>query len=682
MNGMWKKTGFRIFLLLCLVLFFSVHAGAKTKVRISRIRIKSNYGKIVHVGKGKKVKVTTKVTVRPNKASNKGIRYRSKNRRIARVDSAGQVRGIKIGTTRIYAVSKKIPKRKGSLKVRVVRPMTKIILKENSKTVKTGERFELKKKVVPSNSGFKQVVWSSSVPAVAKVSASGRVTALRPGNTKITAKAVDGSGTKAVCKVAVQSPDTVNLTSVRALSETTVRVKFDREIALTKEQFSVSGKFYMAGDNNKKYTVSRMRSYGNTTYDLRVKRGSTFEKNMMLQVKADALPGNGTKRMETQVSFVKESPPADRYVTAESGNYILPVRFDLSEYGYGALTYQVKNLPDGIGYVIKDNAIVFTGKTAAAYCGKETVITATDEMEREIKANLYWYIGSGQEIVGYARDKSIVVGEELAAEEDVIQVTGGSGQYEYVFAGLPDGFEGDAESGKVSGKTQTPGAYPVQVTISDAEDKNKRIAVSFVLNVESGHTLWGRVKDSQGMAMADVCVRFTREDGTNTYQAVTDQDGSYMLRVVSGIYHGEAAVNTGDILSDELCEYEVRGDTYMEFSPECYRVELQYDEAKYSLEGRWKSKISDGTFYDGSRVIYAAEGRHDIYAYATNTDEISETQTRVLLQAEFVVSDSGLTVAAAVTEIPAEDSPGVETKTPEAGKGSQKEQKKVEEKRC
>lgn len=679
---MWKKTWFRIFLLLCLVLFFSVPAGAKNKVRISRIRIKSNYGKIVHVGKGKKVKVTTKVTAKPNKASNKRIRYQSKNKRIARVNASGEVRGIKIGTTRIYAVSKKVPKRKGSLKVRVVRPMTKITLKETSKTVKTGEKFELKKKVFPSNCGFKQVVWSSSVPTVAKVSASGRVTALRPGNTKITVKAVDGSGTKAVCKVAVQSPDTVNLTSVRALSETTVRVTFDRGITLAKEQFSVSGKLCMAGEGGKKYIVSRMRSYGNSTYDLRVKRGSTFEKNMMLQVKVDALPGNGTKKMETQVSFVKGSPPEDKYVKAESGTYLSPVRFDLSEYGYGALSYQVKNLPDGISYVVRDNTLVFMGKTAAAYYGKETVITAVDETGREIKANLYWYIGSEQEVVGYAKELSLVTGEEIAEETDVIQVAGGSGEYEYAFAGLPEGIAGNEKTGKMSGKAQCAGVYPVQVTITDAKDKNKRIAVSFVLNVENGYTLWGKVKDSQGMAMADVSVVFTRESGKNTYQAVTDQDGNYVLRVVSGIYHGEAAVNTGDIITDELCEYTVQGDAYMEFSPECYRVELQYDTQKYLIEDGWKSRIQNGAAYDGGRIIYAAEGRHDIYAYAMGTDGISGTQTRVLLQAEFVIADSGLSVVAAETEVPAEDTPGVETKTPEAGKGSQKEQKKVEEERC
>lgn len=275
---MRRHTGLGIVWMLCLVLLFSADVEAKSKVRISRIRIKSNYGKIVHVGKGKKVRVTTKVTVRPNKSSNKGIRYQSKNKRIARIDAAGQVKGIKLGTTRIYAISKKVPKRRGSLKVRVVKPITKIILKETSKTVKTGERFELKKKVVPGDTGFKQLVWSSSVPSVAKVSASGRVTALRPGNAKITAKAVDGSGTKAVCKVAVQSLDTVNMTSVRALSATTVRVSFDREIALTQSQFSMSGKFCTAGGNNKTYKVSRLRNYGNKTYDLRVERGSTFEK--------------------------------------------------------------------------------------------------------------------------------------------------------------------------------------------------------------------------------------------------------------------------------------------------------------------------------------------------------------------------------------------------------------------
>lgn len=659
---MRRHTGLGIVWMLCLVLLFSADVEAKSKVRISRIRIKSNYGKIVHVGKGKKVRVTTKVTARPNKSSNKGIRYQSKNKRIARIDAAGQVKGIKLGTTRIYAISKKVPKRRGSLKVKVVKPITKIILKETSKTVKTGERFELKKKVVPGDTGFKQLVWSSSVPSVAKVSASGRVTALRPGNAKITAKAVDGSGTKAVCKVAVQSLDTVNMTSVRALSATTVRVSFDREIVLTQSQFSMSGKFCTVGGNNKTYKVSRLRNYGNTTYDLRVERGSTFEKNMLLRVNVSTLPGNGTKMMETQVSFVKESPPADTYATGESGRYIEPLRFDLSEYGYGALAYQVKNLPSGISYVVRDNVLVFTGKTSEAYFGKETIITATDEMEREIKAKLYWYIGSEQEIVGYARDKSLVTGEELKERDCLVQVVGGSGQYNYAFSGLPEGIEGDAETGKLSGQAQVPGSYQVQVMVRDREDESRKIAVSFLLTVESGYMLWGTVKDSQGLAMPDACVIFSREDGDNTYQVRTDGEGNYVLRVVSGTYHGEAAVNTGDVISDELCEYTVAGDSYLEFSPECYRVEIQYDETQYVLEEGWMSGIQDGVAYDGSRVIYAVAGNHDLYAYARRTDEASGKEKRYLLRAQFTVSDTGVTIAAVVSEIPVEvETPEVET---------------------
>ena len=327
------------------------------------------------------------------------------------------------------------------------------------------------------------------------------------------------------------------------------------------------------------------------------------------------------------------------------------------------LAYQVKNLPAGIGYVVRDNVLLFTGKTSEAYFGKETVITATDEMGREITAKLYWYIGSEQEIVGYARDKSLVAGEEMNEQDSLIQVVGGSSEYKYAFSGLPGGIKGDAETGKLSGQAQVPGSYPVQVMVTDREDDSRKIAVSFLLTVEGGFTLWGTVKDSQGMAMPDVCVIFNREDGDNTYRTRTDGEGNYMLRVVSGTYHGEAAVNTGDLISDELCEYVVAGDSYLEFSPECYRVEIQYDETQYLLEEGWKSKIQDGAAYDGSRVIYAAAGNHDIYAYARRTDETTGKEERYLLQAQFTVADAGVTIAATVAEVPVEvETPEVETR--------------------
>ncbi len=654
-------------------------AKAKSKIKVRRIRVKSNYGKIVHVGKGKKIRVSTTVTVRPNKAANKGVRYRSGNKRIARVSSGGWVRGIKVGTTRVYAVSKKNKKKKGSIKVRVVKPLTKIILSEKEKTVKVGDKFTLKKKVVPSDSGFKTVVWKSSASSVAKVSSAGRVTALRPGNAKITAKAVDGSGTKAVCSVKVQSVDTVNMTSVRALNGVTVRVQFDREISLAKDNFSVSGRSSATGSYNKSYVVRRIRNYGGTTYDLTLRRGHTIEKGSLLRVGVGSLPGNGTKAIEAEAAFVRETKPEDRYVRGEEGTYITPYTFDLSEYGYGALVYDVGTLPDGIRYDIRDNRIIFTGKTKQSYFGKTTTILAVDERDREIKANVYWYIGSKDDIVGYAKNLSLVAGEEISGGcGRNIFLAGGSGRYRYAFTGLPAGIKGDPDTGEVTGVCQTAGTYHIQAMVTDRDGDAGRIAVSFDMIVESGYTLWGEVKDAQGLPMPEVKVEFVGEnagglsgyagdfpgDGGDfpdyagdfpgdfsdvAYSAVTDSEGRYSVRVVGDVYYGTVAVNetgrTETAIRDDICEYSVKGDACVDFSLECSRVTLSYDQDVYTREEPyWNSRIIEGAVYEGDSLIYVANGPHDIFIYAKKRDPVTGIQIPCILEAEFTVSGAGISV--------------------------------------
>lgn len=58
-------------------------------------------------------------------------------------------------------------------------------------------------KILPLNAYNKSVRWSSSNKAVATVSSNGTVKAVGPGAAKITARAADGSGKKAVCTVKV-----------------------------------------------------------------------------------------------------------------------------------------------------------------------------------------------------------------------------------------------------------------------------------------------------------------------------------------------------------------------------------------------------------------------------------------------------------------------------------------------
>lgn len=71
--------------------------------------------------------------------------------------------------------------------------------------LRPGHSSKLKVAISPSTAARKKLKWTSSNSKVAKVSASGKVTALKKGTCKIKAKALDGSGTVGAIKVTVFS---------------------------------------------------------------------------------------------------------------------------------------------------------------------------------------------------------------------------------------------------------------------------------------------------------------------------------------------------------------------------------------------------------------------------------------------------------------------------------------------
>ena len=82
--------------------------------------------------------------------------------------------------------------------------VSKVKLNKSKITLKQKKKYILKAKITPTNATNKKVKWSVGNKKIAKVSSKGKVTALRPGKTKITAKVLDGSGKKASCTVVVK----------------------------------------------------------------------------------------------------------------------------------------------------------------------------------------------------------------------------------------------------------------------------------------------------------------------------------------------------------------------------------------------------------------------------------------------------------------------------------------------
>ena len=155
---------------------------------------------VASVAKGKTF--TLKAVVTPADATDQRVTWSSYDTGIATVDSAGKVKGVAPGTTTI-----KVKTRDGGFtakcKVTVVVPVTGITLDATSVTLKVGKTKTLTATVKPSNATVTGVIWTSDKPAVAKVSSSGKITAVKKGTATITAATKDG-GFTATCKVTVK----------------------------------------------------------------------------------------------------------------------------------------------------------------------------------------------------------------------------------------------------------------------------------------------------------------------------------------------------------------------------------------------------------------------------------------------------------------------------------------------
>lgn len=131
-------------------------------------------------------------------STGKHATWKSSNSKVASVNTYGKVTAKKSGTATITA---KIKNAEASCKVTVNK--TEISLSKVSSSIERGETLVLS----ATTSNNSKVTWKSSKKSIATVDEKGTVTAIKPGETIITASA---DGNSATCKLKVKSP-TINL---------------------------------------------------------------------------------------------------------------------------------------------------------------------------------------------------------------------------------------------------------------------------------------------------------------------------------------------------------------------------------------------------------------------------------------------------------------------------------------
>ncbi len=143
--------------------------------------------------------------VLPANATDPRVVWSSADPSIASVDDRGNITGHTVGTTEVTATSVSDPDVKATCIVTVeqeIIPVLSISLNKTSIKLIEGETFLLEAVLTPANATDPTVIWRSFDPTIAVVSETGLVTAVKEGETIITASASNGRSVE--CHVTVE----------------------------------------------------------------------------------------------------------------------------------------------------------------------------------------------------------------------------------------------------------------------------------------------------------------------------------------------------------------------------------------------------------------------------------------------------------------------------------------------
>lgn len=185
-------------------------------IRVDNVEIK-NTSEDIFVGESTYINVY----VTPNDATDTRVNWESSDTSIATVNHNGQVTAIKEGMAIITATSIDNPKAKAHIYINC-KPvlMTNLVLDRADDTVEPGTVIQLASNIYPSNTTYKDLVWSSSNESVATVSDAGVVQAVAPGSAKITVCSLKQPELKAEYNITVK----VNVTGI-TLNKTTLTLQ-------------------------------------------------------------------------------------------------------------------------------------------------------------------------------------------------------------------------------------------------------------------------------------------------------------------------------------------------------------------------------------------------------------------------------------------------------------------------
>lgn len=646
------------------------------KVKVKKVTVTAPSGKTAYVAKGKKVSLKATVKVTPNKKANKKVTYKSANKKIATVSSKGVLKGVKAGKTKVTVTSKKNSKKKATIKVVVKKAAVKKV-KLNAKTVNlaVGGKKTLKATVTPKKNTSSKIAWSSSKKKVATVSSKGVVKGKSEGTAKITAKAADGSGKKATCKVQVGA----GISAVTVPHSKIVHVTLSSPKALSADNFTVQNKYVQARKYTTSEEVQKVRTTdGGKSYDVILDTG--ISEDSFLKVTISALKGENSKEIfvENIADYGYGEDPIERVTGTQGREY----DEDWSIYGMdtvGTIKYtSVTGLPAGLKAYFNKNqtSVQIKGTFANVENGTTATLTGVDEKGKTVKKSYVFYVGNKSTLVGNVLSRTVLSytpdNEETKANEEsgfdfvgsgILRnafeygydngnwtvVSGGSGSYEYSVTGLPAAVDTMSSEGTIYstvGATDEEyysykrapipaGTYNVVLTVKDKENAALSAQFPFTITVTDGVTVTGSVKDATGAPMkytsVDGATRMDAYGHRNTLDAYTKADGTYTARVIPGDYYTSAygsdlsvgnMFNAASVKDFSVPVYKVTFTTTIAGAT-AYRSYNTYFVDSYGRDYSLRNDSDDYTLYAylraGSYEMQSATGNKDADISYNNT---------------------------------------------------------------
>lgn len=153
------------------------------------------------------------VTVLPERATNKNVKWESLNEDVAMITREGKLRLWAPGTATIKVTSEDNPLASATMTVKVSVHSESVVIDQATADLFEGESVQLSAEIKPYNDPS-LITWSSSDPSVATVSATGLVEARKLGKITVKAQANDNAEHYAICTVNVKRHVTsVSITS-------------------------------------------------------------------------------------------------------------------------------------------------------------------------------------------------------------------------------------------------------------------------------------------------------------------------------------------------------------------------------------------------------------------------------------------------------------------------------------